>query len=371
MGTVAWVGGIGVLLVTLADIFLTVLYARSSRGVLSMELNRVVWRLFRGLAHLLPRIRASILSFAGPTLVALVVLVWVSLLTLGFALIAWPALGTGIQAGQGSTSTGFATAIYYSGYAVTTLGTGDIVATSPLYRLLMIVEAVLGFSTFTAAITYFLSVYNAITSRNAFALELYLSTRRSGDAVELIVLLGPAGQFEGAKQTLTEMGRELLRLLESHHSYPVLHYFRFRQPYYALGRITLVSMDTATLIKTALNEERYRTLVDSGAVEQLWGAGLHLLDNLSRTFRPGTRSRDTPNLAETREDVWRERYHAAIERFRAAGIETTQDTDVGAERYVALRRDWNSHVAAFADYMMYPWQEIAPTTAGQGETIRT
>lgn len=59
---------------------------------------------------------------------------------------------------------------YYSGYSLTTLGTGDIVPKTATYRLLTVLEAVLGFSTFTRTLTYFLSVYSALRQRNVFAL---------------------------------------------------------------------------------------------------------------------------------------------------------------------------------------------------------
>lgn len=36
-----------------------------------------------------------------------------------------------------------------------------------------------------------------------------------------------------------------------------------------------------------------------------------------------------------------------------------QDAAAGADKYVALRRQWGAHVVAFAEYMAYAWAEIA------------
>jgi Ion channel len=93
----------------------------------------------------------------GPTLLIITVAVWILLLLLGFALIAWPALGK-IQMEMGETPTDFITAIYYSGYSLATLGTGDITPQTSTYRLLMVLETILGFSTLTMTLTYFESV---------------------------------------------------------------------------------------------------------------------------------------------------------------------------------------------------------------------
>jgi hypothetical protein len=45
---------------------------------------------------------------------------------------------------------------------------------------------------------------------------------------------------------------------ETHHFYPVLFYFRFREPYYSVSRFALVSPDTVTLIKSALDDKQRR-----------------------------------------------------------------------------------------------------------------
>lgn len=64
------------------------------------------------------------------------------------------------QAAGAPADTGWATAVYYSGFTLTTLGVGEIVPASAAYRLLTIAHAGIGFATFTMAIAYFLSVYS-------------------------------------------------------------------------------------------------------------------------------------------------------------------------------------------------------------------
>jgi hypothetical protein len=84
--------------------------------------------------------------------------VWLLLLVTGGAMIYKPALVTAIRASSGATDTSWSTALYYSGFNLTTLGVGDVVSKTGLYRLLTITEAAVGFSFFSMVITYFLSV---------------------------------------------------------------------------------------------------------------------------------------------------------------------------------------------------------------------
>lgn len=343
MNWLAQVVGMGLVLLTLVDIYLTVLYPRLGRSVFSMLLSKGIWQVFRLSARAIPFKGDRLLSHSGPIIIVAIVVVWLSLLICGFALIVWPALGSTIQASQGQTPTDFGTALYYSGFSLTTLGTGDLVPKTDTQRLLMFVQAAIGFSIFTLTITYLLSVYSAFLKRNSFALSLHYRTAGTADAAELLARMGANGELNDIQQNISTMARDVLNLLvESHNSYPVVLYFRFRQAYYSLPRIVLLTMDTATLIKSALNSEKYRSLIGSAAVAELWGGNLHLLHQLSRSFLPKS---DRLNINARREQAWRERYYRAVERLREQGIETVSDLEEGANSYISLRQQWEPCLA--------------------------
>src|SRR5215207_7654845 len=145
---------------------------------------------------------------------------------------------------------------------------------------------------------------------------------------------------------------------ETHHFYPVLFYFRFRDAYYSVSQVTLVSLDAVSLIKSALDDERYGWLKESAAVTQLWRTSLILATTLERAFLPGDvpGSDDQPD-ARAR-DRWRRRYFAALRRLRQSGIQTIADEEAGAEAYAALRAEWDPHITALAPAMAYTMDEI-------------
>ena len=339
--------GTGIIILVLLDIYLTVLFHRLGSSIISMPLNQGIWRLFRLVARGIPSKSDCLLAHSGSVMIVAILVIWAALLIGGFALIIFPELGFAIQASEGQTPTDFVTALYYSGFSFTTLGTGDLVPKTSAYRILTLLEAALGFSSFTITITYLLSVYNALITRNTFALSLYHRTDGTGDAAELLARLGASGELSGIQQDIDSMARDLIELLELQHSYPVLIYFRFRETYYTLPRVILLTIDTASLIKSGLNAEKYRSLVYSTAVAELWGGGMQILSELSESILPKRRLKYDRQM----ELAWRQRYYDAVERLSAEGIETVVDIEAGVDLYVALRRKWQPLLTTLSNYL--------------------
>ncbi|MFC4172439.1 potassium channel family protein [Microvirga sp. GCM10011540] len=356
--------GASLVLGAMADVFLTVLYARGGVGLISPSLSSGLWQLFRRAAGLLRHEhRGWLLSLTGPTLLVAMVLTWAFLLAAGFALIAWPGLGTGIQASQGPTPTDFWAALYYSGFNLTTLGVGDLVPKTSFYRILAVLEAGIGFSVFTLTLTYFMSVYSALIRRNTLALLLDQMSGGSGDAAELLARLGAGGDFGPARPEVTTIATEVLSLLEAHHSYPVLHYFRRREPAFAMARVALVVLDAASLARSALDPKHHRSFVRSASIQALWGSGLQLLAGTQGFVpREGSRQnrRDRGSQAAGDEHRWRARFAAAVRRLQEEGTVASGSPEAGADEYVAHRRLWNQEIWGLARYMDHEWAEIAP-----------
>lgn len=339
-------------LVGLADLFVTVLYARGDLPSLGSLLGRGVWRAFRGVGGLMGRGGVRFLTFAGPALVALLPIVWATLFVVGFALVVWPTLGSGVRATSGPTPTDFATAFYYSGYTFSTVGFGDLVPKTAFFRVLAALQSLLGFATLTMSISYLVSVYSALVRRNALGLAVYHRTGGTGEAVEALVRLGPGGDFSDARTSLAEIARGVHDVHESHHSYPVVHFFRARRPLYSMTRIAATTAELAALMMTALDEERHGPLARSAGVADTFGAAEHLLRDLSRAFLP-RRLQPASHPEQSEEDAapWREEFRRSLDRLESAGIGVTANRAEAERRYVALRGRWAPYADAFARYM--------------------
>jgi hypothetical protein len=193
-------------------------------------------------------------------------------------------------------------------------------------------------------------------------MKVHLLAAETGDAAELIAGLGPQGRFEIGHATLAGIAVDFTDIEESHHLYPVLFYFRLPEPFYSISRMSLVALDTVTLIKAALSDEAYAWFKESASVTQLGRASTVLLTTLSDAFLPEHERRacGRGGCSGELDALWRRRYFAAVRRLRQAGITTVENEQAGADLYVSLRADWAPHIARLAPYMGFRDEEVDP-----------
>jgi hypothetical protein len=360
--------GILLMLSVLLDVFLTVLYARIGSGFLAHYFAYALWRLFLWATRSSGKQRGAILSYCGPLILVLVVLVWALTLSFGAALIIQPELGSAIRASSGPTATDFMTALYAGGSSMAIVGASDFSPHTSVSRLFFLFTSLIGVSVTSLTLTYLLQVYNALHARNTLGLQINLLTAETGDAVELLCGLGPDGKFSSGYSNLAQVAMSLTQAKESHHFFPVLFYFRFQEPYYAVSRFTLVAFETVSLIKSALDDNDAAWLKESASVTQLWRAAMLLVTMLEETFMPGGVPEPPDTLDPLTAERWRRRYFAALRRLRQAGIKTIHDEQAGAEAYLDFRSQWDPVVSKLAAALAYTMTEVDP--AGQDpETI--
>jgi hypothetical protein len=113
--------GVALVVMALRDIFHTIWHP-TGRGGLSRRLMAAVWHIGRR--------RRGMGALVGPLAMVVIVLAWVLLILLGWALVYWPHLSGGFLFGSGlgpSSRAGFLDAVYLSTVTLATLGFGDIV----------------------------------------------------------------------------------------------------------------------------------------------------------------------------------------------------------------------------------------------------
>jgi len=345
------VGGI-VLVITLLDVFLTVLYARAGTGLLAPGLARGVWRVFRGLSG---GRNAGILTYCGPAQLVAVVLMWGLLLALGSGLVIHPALGTGVKSSSGTTDTDFVTALFVGGSSMSIVGASDYGPTSAGYKLLFLFNSLVGLSVTSLTLTYLMQVYSALRTRNALGLMVHGQSGETGDAAELLARWGPRGRFDGGYNNLSTLAGEVAAIKETHHFYPVLFYFRFEQTFYGMSRVLLIALDAVALVRTALDPDELGWLQESAALVELERTSALLLRTLNQNFpmQPNS-SADSVGSRER----WIRRYEQALQRLREAGIPTRADPQAGAREYVEARAKWEPGIEALAPALGFRIEDV-------------
>ena len=352
------VSGALVMGLVLADVFLTVLYARIGTGLFADRVAHLVWAIFRRAGDLFAGRRGAVLSACGPVILIVYVLFWSMGLTLGAGLIIHPALGTAVRASGGETPADFVTALYAGGSSIAIVGASDFKPATDAYRVLYLVNSLIGMSVTSLVLTYVMQVYSALRQRNALGLKLHLLAAETSDAAELLVRLGPGGQFSSGYTHLADVAGSLAGMKEAHHFYPVLFYFRFRQPFYSVSAQAFIALDTGSRIRSGSVDGQAAWLKESAAVDAIWRVAMLLVVTLETTFLPG----DLPAPADancTERAAWRTRYAAASGLLSEAGVEPTPGGP-GPETYVALRARWQPHIARLAPAMAYHIEEFRP-----------
>lgn len=163
--------GAALVAVALRDIYAT-LWHPHGLGTLSRGVFRGIWWVAGKI-----RRHGRALGSAGPLGMIAAVLLWAALIVGGWALIYLPHMPGGFSfasALQPQSSSDPVASLYLSLVTVATLGYGDITPVYPVLRLLLPVQALIGFVLFTAAISWILQIYPALIRRRAAARTVHL-----------------------------------------------------------------------------------------------------------------------------------------------------------------------------------------------------
>lgn len=255
--------GAALIAAALLDIFHTLWHPRGFGGG-ARRIFAAVWRLTRPMSR---GGRSSELS--GPLALVVTVLIWTLLSVLGWALIYLPHLPDGFHYGNSldaERSSGLLTALYVSTVVVATLGLGDITPAAWGLRLLVPIQALVGFVLLTAAISWVLQLYPALGRRRVFASRLAALTHADTQGV---LREGEPSVAAGLLSTVTEgVAQARVDLLQYGESY----FFREESARNSLAATGPVLTDLVTAGRAAgATEVRHAAQVLSTAVDDYAG----------------------------------------------------------------------------------------------------
>jgi hypothetical protein len=354
--------GFVLLALIIFDIYATVLHSSARYGPVGESLNRSVWRVARAAAFRLSRAnRHRLLNMVGPLLLPLLIVVYVVLLILAFALIYYPHIPKGFTFGVEHPEPGWIDAVYFSGVTLTTVGYGDVVPRGAPLRFLALFEAASGLVVISLAITYMLTVYSALERKRAVAVSLYHQAGQGADVAGLIAHHFVEGRFYGLRDALRTVTRDLQGLLESHIDHPVIHYFHPVEVYKSTPRVLFLLLETCAVIRAALDREENKDLRNYPEVRTLDAGVRHVLTqlvdslDLERRTRP---RRPTEQEEEETRQRWHRRYEQTLARLRESDIGVRHDTEQGGEEYRSQREEWESKLRRLALHLGYDWDEV-------------
>ncbi|QBX57047.1 hypothetical protein EXE58_17480 [Nocardioides seonyuensis] len=235
------VAGLIVIGAVFADACMTTLGVSGGAGPLTSVILGRCWRLLMRF-HKKDR-ESRALASAGVVFVFMALMVWVLALWLGWVLVfAGSDAIVHISTGEPAS---FAGEIYFTGFAIITLGTGQYDVTSDAWGIITALASFTGFFLVTLSIAYLVSVVTAVVARRALAIQV----NGLGESPTSILELGWDGTCftDHFHQQLTSLTSIVAVSAEQHLAYPVLNYFHSASGDLA-GPLAMANLEEALML---------------------------------------------------------------------------------------------------------------------------
>ncbi|MFP4312664.1 MAG: ion channel [Nitriliruptoraceae bacterium] len=239
MHLIVVLAGLATVGLVLYDAFITTLSASTASGPITGRVGRLLWS---GLHRSASSPHSRVLAVAGPFIVATILVLWILGLWTGWSVVFAAAPDAVVDADTGNPVDLWGR-VYYAGFALSTLGVGDVVAVGTPWRILTVVATLTGFVLLTTAVSFLIPVTTAVTDAQQQAMVLHALGRTAQD---IVLHCWDCRSFAAATGHLEQLTYQLSRTTRQFLAYPVLYYFHSTQ------RATSIELGTAALNEAVL-----------------------------------------------------------------------------------------------------------------------
>jgi hypothetical protein len=244
---ILFVLGLLIVLVTIIDIVWTTLWVDGGAGVITNKTCTLLWILMVKMN----RGNDGILKFSGPIILIAILVNWIILLWIGWTLI-FSGSFESITNTVNNNPIEWKNFIYYSGYSIFTLGSGDYAPTSPLWQILTTIASGTGTLFFTLGASYIISIVGAVADKRSFASSIL----GIGSSPEEIVIESRNGKnVSSIDLLLMNLSDNLSALSVKHKAYPLLHYYHTNKKQQASAIALPIIDDALSIMEFGLEKE--------------------------------------------------------------------------------------------------------------------
>jgi len=345
MKILAVIVGVILIFLVIQDSFESIVLPRrvSRRFRLSRMFYASTWMLWSSIGRKMHsgNRREFYLSYYGPLSLILMLIVWVVVLVLSFALIQW-GLSSPLNAPEKDVT--FGTYLYMSGTTFVTLGLGDVTPMSGLSRFLVFAEAGFGFGLLALIIGYIPVIYQSFSRRE---ISISLLDARAGSpssSTELLRRSYRDRKMDELVQFMREWERWCAELLESHLSYPVLTYYRSQHERQSwLAALTTI-LDTCALLIIGFED------ISTPTTRLTFAIARHAAVDLAQVY-------GTPPMNPKLGRLSHEDFARMRDALAEVGL-TLQHQEDAEKRLYDIRRMYEPFVNAIAEHLLLnlpPW----------------
>jgi hypothetical protein len=324
-----FLGGLLLALLTLMDVFETVVVPGGSRASLRVARRLVwvllpLWKAIRGRRH-------GLSGAFAPLVLVLCFIVWMAFLAFGFGAMAYAAR-TDFEPPLRSLFDG----IYIVGSSLVTVGLSQSNPTG-LARWVVLGAGFCGLAVMTMAVTYLLEVQGSVAKRDTGIIKLNTSAGEPPSAVTLLQRFAAIGNRDELVHVIREGRDWCATVRQSHSNHPSLIYFQSVGTGAGWPAALGALLDVALLSEHCLNDEPLR-----GAAVLLRDEGTRMARELAAMI--GVRPSDVaPDAEELKQ---------AGEQLRSSGYDIREDADLAVVSQ--QRAAYRSCVEALADHLGKP-----------------
>ena len=306
-------------------------------GPVAAAISRVTWRTVVHRSHPGSALWKRLLPQIGTGIMLEVIAAWVLLLWAGWTLV-FVGAGDGLADTTTGAPAGFADAVYFTGYTLTTLGQGDFRPVGALWQLLTVFAAMSGLFVLTFSVTYIVPVLQAAVHRRRVA------TWIAGLGLSAEALLENTwgdDDCSALQSHFLGLTPEIALLSQRHRTYPILHYFHGEGRREAFAP-NLAALDEAlTIIEMGMDY----ACVGRGTALPLRTAVAEVLGSLEDQTVPPDTPPPPPDLARLR----RKGYPVSCTATTFA--ERLAEEDLAARRALLL---------GLVRYEGWDWEDLQP-----------
>jgi hypothetical protein len=181
------------------------------------------WRPWRRVARLLrPQAADTMLGMYGPIGLVVDLVLWVSLMMLGYACLQWA--GGSHLVSNGTVD--FGNDLYFSAATMAASAPAGLSAHSTFARVIQVIDAGSGLAVVAIVIGYLPALYQAFSSRETTVSQLDARAGSPPSAGRLVLRTARHGGWPALSEYLSGWETWAAELMETHLAYPVLAYFR-------------------------------------------------------------------------------------------------------------------------------------------------
>ncbi|MGK7389395.1 MAG: potassium channel family protein [Candidatus Cyclobacteriaceae bacterium M2_1C_046] len=270
----------------------TTIWVDGNSAPLTSRLTTVIWKGFR---LFVSKKSHRILSLAGPVILFLTVVIWISLILFGWSFIFYSFEDS--LTNKDNTPVDFSDVFWYIGYCMFTVGNGDSSPNGSFWQIASTFVAMSGMLIVTLSVTYILQVISAVVNKRSFANQV-ISIGKTPE--EFVCEQWNGDGFGAIELQMVSLTGKLSTLTEQHLAYPILNYYHAAQYENSVAVAVAIYDDALTIISKAVPEKHHppTTILTSGR---------RTIDSFIKTLKAAfieasEESPPQPNLDKIRKD---------------------------------------------------------------------